>query len=165
MTWHEVNERFNSLINKLFHDENWQERGEAARELGFMKDGRATNLMCRALQKEKDKMVCNRIIEAMGRIGDPKATMIIASKLKEEMDAENPDKFTIIHIIESFINLKDKRALVLIGPFLSSEDEELKKLTQKAFDTIEPEWRYIVEKEFKKNRSIEEILKKSLKTR
>ncbi|MFX1239047.1 MAG: HEAT repeat domain-containing protein [Promethearchaeota archaeon] len=162
MDWHKANEKFNGLIKKLFHDENWQERAKAARELGFLKDGRATNLMCRALKIEKDRLVCNRIIEALGRIGDPKATMIIGSKLTEEMEALNPDRFTILYIIESFINLKDKRALILIGPFLYSEDNELKELTQRVFDTIEPNWRDIVERELKKNRSIEEILKKSL---
>ena len=44
-----------------------------------------------------------------------------------------------------------------IGQFLNSEDEDLQKLTEKAFDVIEPKWRDIVEKERKK--SIEEIFK------
>ena len=84
MTWHEQNKEFNALINQLFQAEHWQDRAEAARKLGILKDGRATNLMCSALKKEKDKSVCNKIIEALGKIANPKATMIICDYLKNE---------------------------------------------------------------------------------
>jgi hypothetical protein len=55
-------------------------------------------------------------------------------------------------------NLKDKRSLVYIAPFLNSEDEELKSLAESAFDKIQPDWRLIMERELKK-KSIEEIFK------
>ena len=54
MTWHEQNVKYNALIKQLFHDEKWQKRAEAARELGIMEEGRAVNLLCRALKSEKD---------------------------------------------------------------------------------------------------------------
>jgi HEAT repeat protein len=157
MSWHEKNKEFNELIKQLFHEKDWQNRAEAARKLGFMKDGRSVNLLCRALRSEEDKMVQNRIIEAMGRIGNGKATLRIIEKLREELDKINVDKFRLIYMIESLINIKDKRALVYIGPLLNSPDEDLKKLAKKAFDVIEPNWRQIIEREGKK--SIEEIFK------
>ena len=159
MSWHEQNKEFNNLIKELFHNPDWQGRAEAARKLGFLKDGRATNLMCRALSKEKDSSVRNKIIEALGKIGDPKATLSILENLKEELNKSTLNKFTIIYIIESLTKLKDKRALVYIGPFLNSDDNDLKKIAQNAFDTIEPNWREIIEREMKKNKAIEEIFK------
>ena len=138
MDWHEQNAHFNGLIKQLFHEEDWQVRAEVAREIGLKGDGRATNLLCKALRSEKEHMVVNRIIEALGRIGDAKATMRVIEKLQEELDKYEGDKFRIIYILESLINLKDKRALPYISSFLNSSDDDLKNLANKAFDTIEP---------------------------
>jgi len=160
-SWHEKNKEFNALIKELFHAENWQKRAEAARQLGYMRDGRAVNLLCRALRSENDKMVQNRIIEAMGRIGDGRATLRIIEKMSEELKSNNLDKYRIIYMIESLTNIKDKRALAYIGQFLNSPDEDLKKLAEEAFDRIEPNWRQIIEKERKK-KSIEEIFKNKI---
>ena len=158
MVWHKANERYNSLINQLFQGEEWQERSEAARELGFMKDGRAVNLLCRALRTEQDKVVQDRIIEALGKIRDCRATLRIIEKLREMNEQDNIDKFRVINIIESLINLKDKRALVYIGPFLNIPDEEVKKVAENAFDIIEPNWREIIKKE-RETKSIQDIFK------
>lgn len=158
MNWYEKNAEFNALIKQLFHDSNWQERAEAARKLGLMKDGRATNLMCRALRTEKDHMVLNKIIEALGRIGDARATLRIVEKLEEEQVKNEIDKFRIIYIIESLMKIKDKRALSYLSPLLNSSDEEIKTLTLKTFDLIEPNWKEIVERE--RNKSIQEIFRK-----
>ena len=35
----EQNTLLNNLIKQLFHEENWEDRAEAARQLGFLKDG------------------------------------------------------------------------------------------------------------------------------
>ena len=156
MEWHKANERYNSLINQLFHGNEWQERSEAARELGIMKEGRAVNLLCRALRKEQDKVVQDRIIEALGKIGDGRATLRIIEKLREMADQDEIDKFRIINIIESLINIKDKRALVYIGPFLNIPEEEIRKVAENAFDIIEPNWREIVKKE-RETKSIQDI--------
>ena len=161
MDWHSVNEKYNFLIRQLFHEGEWEARAEAARELGLMKDGRATNLLCRALQSENDHMVINRIIEALGRIQDAKCTLRIIEKLKEELDKFEGDKFRIIYILESLTSLKDKRALPYISSFLNSPDEDLKALAEKAFDAIEPKWRDIVQQE-RKEKSIYEIFNKKL---
>ncbi len=161
MNWHEQNKEFNSLLNQLFRGDDWQKRAEAARQLGLMKDGRAVNLLCRALRSEKDKMVQNRIIEALGRIGDPRATLRIVEILKEELNLGNIDKFRLSYMIESLTNIKDKRALVYIGPLLSSRDDELKNLAEKAFDVIEPNWQQIIKKK-RKEKSIEEIFKNKI---
>jgi len=157
MNWHEKNAEFNALIKQLFHDNDWQKRSDAARQLGLLKDGRATNLMCRALRSEKDHIVINKIIEALGRIGDGRATLRIIEKLIEEQEKNEIDKFRIIFIIESLTNIRDKRALSYLGPLLDSSDEEIKKLTLKAFDVIEPNWKEIIERERKK--TIQEIFK------
>lgn len=157
MIWHEKNAEFNALIKQLFHDNDWQKRAEAARKLGLVKDGRATNLMCRALRSEKDHLVVNKIIEALGRIGDGRATLRIIEKLKEEQEKIEIDKFRIIYIIESLIKIKDKRALSYLGPLLESSDDDIKDLTLKAFNVIEPTWQEIVEKE--RNKSIQELFK------
>jgi len=157
MNWHEKNAEFNILIKQLFHENDWQKRAEAARQLGLLKDGRATNLMCRALRSEKDHMVVNKIIEAMGRIGDGRATLRIIEKLKEEQEKNEIDKFRILYIIESLMKIKDKRALSYLGPLLDSSDEDIKDLTLKAFDVIEPDWKEIIEREG--NKSIQEIFR------
>ena len=157
MSWRKQNKEYNEILNQLFLDESWKKRAEAAQKLGFMRDGRAVNLLCRALRSEKDKIVQNRIIEALGKIGDGRATLRIVEILEEELKNNTIDKFRIIYIIESLMNIRDKRALMYIGQFLNSQDEDLRKLTEKAFDLIEPKWHDIVEKERKK--SIEEIFK------
>jgi HEAT repeat protein len=157
MNWHEQNAEFNELIKKLFHDKNWQSRAEAARKLGLLRDGRATNLLCRALRSEKDHIVGNKIIEALGRIGDGRATLRIIEKLKEEEEKEEIDKFRIIYIIESLTKIKDKRALSYLSPLLNSSDEDIKNLAYKAFNSIEPNWEQIVERE--RNKSIQDIFK------
>jgi len=157
MNWQEKNAEFNALIKQLFHDDNWQKRAKAARQLGLLKDGRATNLMCRALRTEKDHMVINKIIEALGRIGDGRATLRIVEKFNEEQEKNEIDKFRIIYIIESLIKIKDKRALSYLGLLLDSSDEDIKNLALKAFDAIEPNWKEIVERE--RNKSIQEIFK------
>ena len=160
-SWNSTNREFNALIKQLFHADDWQKRAEAARELGLMRDGRAVNLLCRALRSEKDMMVQNRIIEAMGRIGDGRATMRIIEKLEGIINQGNIDKYRIIYIIESLVKIKDKRALSYIGRFLSSNDKDIKNLAEKAFDVIEPNWREIIEQE-RKNLSIEEIFRKRI---
>jgi HEAT repeat protein len=158
MNWHEQNVKFNSLIKQLFHDDDWQKRADAARELGIMKEGRSVNLLCRALRSEEDHHVINKIIEALGRIGDGRATLRIIEKLKDELNASEMDKYRIIYIIEALKNIKDKRALEYIGPFLNYSDEEVSNLAQEAFDIIEPNWKAIIKRE-KEEKSIQEIFK------
>ncbi|MFW9988409.1 MAG: HEAT repeat domain-containing protein [Candidatus Odinarchaeota archaeon] len=157
MNWHEKNAEFNALIKQLFHDNDWQKRAEAARKLGMLKDGRATNLMCRALRSEKDHIVVNKIIEALGRIGDARATLRIIEKFKEEQEKNESDKFRIIYIIEGLTKIKDRRALSYLGPLLDSSDDDIKNLAINAFDIIEPKWKEIIERE--RNKSIQEIFK------
>lgn len=159
MAWHEANKEYNIHISNLFHAQKWQERAEAARQLGFMKDGRATNLLCRALQTEEDPTVINKIIEALGRIGDAKATMRIIEKMTEEMDKYEGNKYRIVYILEALALIKDKRSLEYIGTFLNSSDQELKQLAEKAFDAIEPNWREIIKEERSKPKTISEIFK------
>ncbi len=157
MNWHEKNVEFNSFIKILFHDDNWQNRAEAARQLGLLESGRAVNLLCRALKSEKNHIVINRIIQALGRIGDGKATLRIIEKLDEELEKLEKDKFRIIFIIESLTRIKDKRALRYIGPLLDFPDVEIQNLAQKAFDLIEPNWKKIIERE--RTKSVDEIFK------
>lgn len=161
MNWHKQNVKFNSLIKQLFHDEDWQKRADSARELGIMKEGRSVNLLCRALRSEEDHLVINKIIEALGRIGDGRATLRILEKLKDELNASEIDKYRIIYIIEALKKIKDKRALEYIGPFLSYSDEEVKNLAQKAFDVIEPNWKEIIKRE-REEKSIQDIFKVGL---
>ncbi len=157
MNWREKNAEFNALIKQLFHDKDWQKRSEAARKLGMLKDGRATNMMCRALRTEKDHTVINKIIEALGRIRDARATIRIIEKFKEELEKDEIDKFRIIYIIESLTKIKDRRALSYLGPLLDSSDDDIKNLTINAFEIIEPKWKEIIERE--RNKSIQEIFK------
>ncbi len=157
MTWHEKNAEFNAFIKQLFHEDDWQKRAEAARQLGLLKDGRATNLMCRALRSEKDHTVINKIIEALGRIRDGRATLRIIEQLKEEQKKYEPDKYRIIYIIESLTKIKDKRALAYLGPLLDSSDDDIKNLALNAFNIIEPNWKEIIKRE--RNKSIQEIFK------
>ncbi|MFX1345116.1 MAG: HEAT repeat domain-containing protein [Promethearchaeota archaeon] len=158
MNWHEQNKKFNSLIKQLFHDKDWQKRADAARELGIMKEGRSVNLLCRALRSEEDHLVINRIIEALGRIGDGRATLRIIERLKDELNASEMDKYRIIYIIDALKKIKDKRALEYLGPFLSYSDEEIRNLAQEAFNEIEPNWKEIIKRE-RKEKSIQEIFK------
>lgn len=161
MSWHEQNVNFNALIRQIFHENDKEKRAEAARQLGFLKDGRAVNLLCRALKLERDSIVSNRIIEAMGRIGDGRSTLIILEKLKEELNNTDPDKLKLVYTIESLMRIKDKRALPYIAYFLNSDDDELRNLSERAFDVIEPDWREIVKKE-RREKSIQDIFKINL---
>ena len=166
MNWDSQNISFNALIKELFHGIGWNKRAEAALNLGFLKDGRAVNLLCRALQLERDPAVINRIIEALGRIGDPRATIRIIEKLKDEINNfkkqnQEFDKLKVIIIIESMMKIKDKRALPYIGFFLNSNIEELRVLSEQSFNIIEPNWRKIINKE-REEKSIQEIFRRNL---
>ncbi len=163
MDWQAKNTNYNELIRQVFHDKNSDKRAEAETQLGFLQDGRAVNLLCRALKIEDDPIVINRIIEALGRIEDGRATLGIIEKLEEEIEKPEIelDKLRVIFIIESLTRIKDKRALESISFFLNSSDDKLLKLAEIAFDNIKPNWRQIIEKE-RKERSLQDIFKVSL---
>ena len=163
MDWQAKNTNFNILIKTMIHDKDSERRSESARQLGFLQDTRSVNLMCRALKTEANPIVVNRIIEALGRIGDGRATLSILEKFEIEMKkSENDsDKLLIIFIIESLTRIKDKRALEFIGHYLDSPDGNLFKLAQNAFDIIQPNWREIIKRN-QKERSIQDIFKVSL---
>lgn len=132
---------FNENLNALFRAENWEDRAKAARNLGHMKDGRAVNLLIKALKKDKDEGVRDRIIEALGRIGHPKGTQIILEILEKELEREVHDKNRMFIIIESLMKLGDKRALIHLGIVYNSCDADIKELTEEAFECIDPNWR------------------------
>jgi len=163
MNWQAKNANFNSLIKQVFHDKESDKRAEAARQLGFLKDGRAVNLLCRALKSEDNPIVINRIIEALGRIEDGRATLRIIEKLEEETKKPEIeiDKLRVIFIIESLTKIKDKRALESISYFLNFSDDKLVLLAENAFDAIKPNWRQIIEKE-RKQKSLQDIFKANL---
>jgi HEAT repeat protein len=135
-------EEYNLAIKNLFHGKV-MERASAARQIGHMKDGRATNLLVRALNSEEDTIVINRIIEAMGEIKDAKATKIIVDILKKELEKhENEqDKSLLFLIVESLMKIGDKRALEQLGILSRSCESELKKLTEEAIECIDPNWK------------------------
>ncbi|MFX1302282.1 MAG: HEAT repeat domain-containing protein [Promethearchaeota archaeon] len=137
------NEAFNSYVKKLFNSSNWKDRAIAAQNLGKSKEGRATNMLARALKSEKDTVVINRIIEAMGEIRDPKATMLIIDFLKSELEKseEDQDKTRLFVIIESLMKIGDKRALEYLGILLDSCHSDIRKLTEEAFECIDPNWK------------------------
>ncbi len=162
MAWQVKNTNFNNLIKQIFHDNDSEKRAASARQLGFLRDARSVNLLCRALKTETNPNVVNRIIEALGRIGDGRATLGILEKFEIEMkkNKDDLDKLRIIFIIESLTRIKDKRALELISYYLNSSDDKLLKLAQNAFDIIQPNWREIVKKN-QKERSLQDIFKAS----
>ena len=137
------NEAFNEYIKTLFNSSSFKERAIAAQNLGHLKEGRAINLLARALKSENDDVVINRIIEAMGEIRDPKATMLIIDFLKEELKKPegNQDKTRLFIIIESLMKIGDKRALEHLGILLDSCHSDVRKLTEEAFECIDPEWK------------------------
>jgi HEAT repeat protein len=118
--------------------------------------------MCRALKTEANPTVVNRIIEALGRIEDGRATLSILEKLEIEIKKSEKDsnKLRIIFIIESLTRIKDKRALELISHYINSPDKNLLQLAQNAFDIILPNWREIIKKN-QKERSLQDIFKTS----
>ena len=131
---------YNHFVNQLFTSEKWEKRAEAARNIGHLGEGRATNLLVRALNKEKDPIVINSIIEAMGRIRDPKATIPIIEFLKEENEKEEPNKKRLFVIIESLMKIGDKRALTHLGLLYNSCEADIKTITEKALLCIDPNW-------------------------
>jgi HEAT repeat protein len=135
-------EEYNLAIKNLFHGKI-MERASAARQIGHMKDGRATNLLVRALNSEEDPIVINRIIEAMGEIKDAKATKIIVEILKNELEKHETeqDKSLLFLIVESLMKIGDKRALEQLGILSRSCESELKKLTEEAIECIDPNWK------------------------
>ncbi|MFX1276278.1 MAG: HEAT repeat domain-containing protein [Promethearchaeota archaeon] len=131
---------YNQLIKNLFRSEKWEERAEAARRIGHLEQGRAINLLVRALQIEKDDVVINRIIEALGRIKNAKATMSIIEFLKKENEKEEPDKKRLFVIIESLMKISDKRALSELGLLYDSCEPDIKEMTEEALRCIDPHW-------------------------
>jgi HEAT repeat protein len=137
------NEAFNEYIKTLFNSSSFKERAIAAQNLGNLKEGRAINILARALKSEEDEVVINRIIEAMGEIGDPKATMLIIDFLKQELgkSEEDQDKTRLFIVIESLMKIGDKRALEHLGILLDSCHSDIRKLTVEAFECIDPDWK------------------------
>lgn len=137
------NEEYNKHVKVLFSSSNWKDRAIAAQSIGQMKEGRATNILARALKSETDTVVINRIIEAMGEIKDPKATMLIIDFLKEELKKpeEEQDKNRLFIIIESLMKIGDKRALEHLGILLGSCHNDIRMLTEEAFECIDPNWK------------------------
>ncbi len=137
------NEAYNKHVKVLFSSTNWKDRAIAAQAIGQMKEGRATNILSRALKSEKDIVVINHIIEAMGEIRDPKATMLIIDFLKEELEKpeEDQDKTRLFVVIESLMKIGDKRALEHLGILLDSCHNDIRKLTEEAFECIDPNWK------------------------
>lgn len=133
---------YNLAIKNLFHGKI-MERVSAARQIGHLKDGRATNLLVKALKSEEEPIVINRIIEAMGEIKDAKATMAIIEILKSELEKSEieQDKSLLFLIVESLMKIGDKRALEQLGILSSSCESELKKLTEEAIACIDPNWK------------------------
>ena len=162
MAWQAKNVNFNNLIKQMLHDKDPEKRAESARQLGFLRDARSVNLLCRAIKTETNPTVVNRIIEALGRIGDGRATLDILDKFKVEIKkSENEsDKLRIIFIIESLTRIKDKRGFEFISHYLDSPDDKIFKLAQNAFDIIQPNWREIVKRN-QKERTMQDIFKVS----
>jgi HEAT repeat protein len=162
MAWQVKNINFNNLIKHMLHNKDSEKRAESARQVGFLRDGRSVNLLCRALKTETNPNVVNRIIEALGRIGDGRATLGILEKFEIEMkkSESDSDKLRIIFIIESLTRIKDKRALEFISLYLDSPDDKLFNLAQNAFDIIQPNWREIVKRD-QKERTMQDIFKVS----
>ena len=133
---------YNLAIKNLFHGKI-MERASAARQIGHLKEGRATNMLVRALNSEEDSIVINRIIEAMGEIKDAKAIMVIVELLKRELDKhENEqDKSLLFLIVESLMKIGDKRALEHLGILSKSCESDLKELTEEAIECIDPNWK------------------------
>jgi len=133
---------YNLAIKNLFHGKI-MERASAARQIGHLKDGRATNILVRALNSEEDPIVINRIIEAMGEVNDAKATMVIVELLKRELEKHESeqDKSLLFLIVESLMKIGDKRALEHLGLLSRSCESELKTLTEEAMECIDPNWK------------------------
>ncbi len=133
---------YNLAIKNLFHGEI-MERASAARQIGHFKDGRATNILVRALNSEEDPIVINRIIEAMGEVKNSKATMVIVEFLKRELEKQESeqDKSLLFLIVESLMKIGDKRALEHLGLLSRSCESDLKKLTEEAIECIDPNWK------------------------
>ncbi|NVM44464.1 MAG: HEAT repeat domain-containing protein [Candidatus Lokiarchaeota archaeon] len=133
---------YNLVIKNLFHGEI-MERASAARQIGHLKDGRATNLLVRALNSEQDTIVVNRIIEAMGEIKDAKSTMFIVELLKRELEKHENEqnKSLLFLIVESLMKIGDKRALEQLGILSRSCESDLKQLTEEAIECIDPNWK------------------------
>ena len=143
MDYKTQNKEFDDSIKKLLHGESTMERAAAANHLGYLKDKRATNLFLKALKSEKEPIVINRIIEAMGEIRDVRTTMFIINILKKELELPEDlqDKQRIFLIIESLMKIGDKRALEHLGILLDSCDSDIVNLTEQAFECIDPNWK------------------------
>jgi HEAT repeat protein len=148
MDYHTQNQEFNDAIHKIFHGKTTMERVAAINHLGYLKDKRATNSLAKLIKRETDPIILNRIIEAMGEIQDVRATMLIVEILQKELTLpeEAQDKQRIFLIIESLMKIGDKRALEYLGILLDSCDDEIKQLTEKSIECIDPNWKENLQK-------------------
>lgn len=142
------NEKYNRLIRQLFDSEEWEKRAEAAREIGHMGVHHAAMLLIKILKKEKNAVVINRLIEALGHIGDAKVTLSIIEFLNKELEKpeEEQDKRRLFVIIEALMRIGDKRALQNLGILLNSCEADIKQLTEEAFECIDPKWKENIKK-------------------
>ncbi|MHA1669835.1 MAG: HEAT repeat domain-containing protein [Promethearchaeota archaeon] len=140
-------DEFNEAIRKLFHG-GTMERVDAARKLGYLQEGRAVNLLIKALNKENDALVINRIIKAMGEIRNAKSTLSILKFLSEELEKseENQDKARLFLIIDSLMKIGDKRALQQLGILIDSCDADIREFTEQALECIDVNWRENIKK-------------------
>ncbi|HEY0089331.1 MAG TPA: HEAT repeat domain-containing protein [Candidatus Lokiarchaeia archaeon] len=140
-------------INKLSNGKTWNERAEAAIKLGKSKDLKNTDYLLKALKSEKDEIVINRIIEALGKMKDPKATNPLTDLLKKELQLPEikQNKSKLFALVESLIKIGDKKALEDIGILLESCSSDLKELSEKSLECIDPNWKENVKIQSKLN--------------
>jgi hypothetical protein len=69
--------------------------------------------------------------------------MLIIDFLKEELEKpeDHQDKTRLFIIIESLMKIGDKRALEHLGILLDSCHNDIRKLTEEAFECIDPNWK------------------------
>jgi len=140
-------------INRLFFGKTWNERADAAIKLGKTKALKNTDYLIKALKSEKDEIVINRIIEAIGKMKDPKATNVLTDLLNKELQLpENKqNKSKLFALVESLIKIGDKKALEDIGILLESCSSDLKELSEKSLECVDPNWKENVKTQSKLN--------------
>ncbi len=134
-------EVYTEYIEQLIKGDSWKLRALAATKLGNFKNSRATSILIESLRSEKDLGVINRIIEALGKIKDHKATAPIIEFLKKELSKKDPNATTLYIVIESLFKIGDKKALTELGVIQDSCSTDIRKMTEKALQCIDPNWK------------------------
>ncbi len=129
-------------LMQLLHHANRDVRSDAAKALGVMKESRAVPLLLSLLPSSiegssyEDNKVNMEVVEAIGEIGDKRATQPLLQKVDvQKLQGHSAESFDI-GLIEAIGKIGDSQAVEPLLPLLESKDSYVRQETLVALSRI-----------------------------